>query len=250
MSAGYFARVVPAIALLGGAAAASACPFCSGPSLTLSEQVDRSDVALFVAWRETSKPSPDGSRLAWTKYEVLETLPGRDRGLSPGDVVTAIDYQPSEAGRSYLLTGYFDGIDEKVIWDPPTELPRGGFEYVRDAPPPEEPTPDRLRYFVRFLEHGENAVANDAYGEFANSPYEKIASIADAMPREDLARWVADEEIDPARLGLYGLLLGTCGGPDEAGLLGEIVLAPSDDIRIGLNGLMSGYLLAAGEPGA
>lgn len=238
-----------AACLLAVPAAATACPFCAAPSLTLAEQVDRAEIALFVTWKDATKPTADLREDAATRFEVLEALPGRDGGVEPGATVATIDYVPAEPGRTYLLTGYFDTVDEVVRWDPPEPLPREAFGYVRDVPPLDLPTPERLRYYVRFLEHPVATIANDAYGEFANAPFEQITSVSETFPREKLARWVADEATDPARLGLYGLLLGACATEAETDLLGEIVLAPADDIRIGMNGIMSGYLYAAREPG-
>jgi hypothetical protein len=102
---------------------------------------------------------------------------------------------------------------------------------------------------LNYLEFPDQMVANDAYAEFANAPYKDIAPLAEKMPRERIRRWVASEETTPTRLGLYGLFLGLCGKEEDAALMKQKIVAPTEDFRLGIDGVMSGYLLLTGADG-
>ena len=92
-------------------------------------------------------------------------------------------------------------------------------------------------------------MANDAYGEFANAPYEDIAKLKDEMPREKIRNWVTSSDTNVARLGLYGLLLGLSGTDEDARLMEKKISEPTQDFRLGIDGVMSGYLLLTGAEG-
>ncbi|HEX6986462.1 MAG TPA: hypothetical protein VF170_13850 [Planctomycetaceae bacterium] len=228
----------------------AACPFCTAPSLTLSEQASQSDVVLLAEWKEGTKDATDdGDDTASTTFEVKKVLKG---SFEPGQTIKQVGYQPGEKGELFLLTGL--GADV-VQWDIPTPFSEKAFDYLAKAPPPQTadgekvPYRERLPYFVKYLEFPDETVANDAYGEFANAPYEEIVAIKETIPREKVRGWVLDPATPPARLGLYGLLLGLSGIDEDATAMEELIAKPTDEFRIGLDGVMSGYLLLKKEPG-
>ncbi len=100
---------------------------------------------------------------------------------------------------------------------------------------------------MRFLEFPDQLVANDAFGEFANAPYKDIAAVASLLPRDKIRTWLTRPETPQTRLGLYGMLLGLCGDDSDAKLLAEKIAPNSDEFRIGLDGMISGYLLLKGD---
>ncbi len=57
--------------------------------------------------------------------------------------------------------------------------------------------------------------------------------------------------MSPERLGLYGMMLGLCGQPEDAEFLREQIgdPKPAKEFRFGTEGIMGGYLLLAGEDG-
>ena len=61
-------------------------------------------------------------------------------------------------------------------------------------PAPDADPASRLAWFVNFLEHPDITVANDAYAEVANAPYEEIALLADKLSRESVQEWVLSPE--------------------------------------------------------
>src|SRR5690606_36685121 len=87
-------------------AVSRACPFCSAPSLTLSEQVAQSDAAVLVQWASGEKPrseseasedsdqvSAPARSLGTTSYEIIEVLRGSGDDLKKGGQITIPRYR-------------------------------------------------------------------------------------------------------------------------------------------------------------
>ena len=139
---------------------------------------------------------------------------------------------------------------KQLVWDSVERVSEAAFTYVVSAPDPSLPATERLKYFVRFLEHTDALISADAYGEFANTQYEEIAKLQELYPREKLRAWIANKETSPERLGLYGMLLGLCGTQEDALFLRWQIGQPvNDDLRFGVEGLMGGLLLLERENG-
>ncbi|GAB4136560.1 MAG: hypothetical protein Tsb009_03690 [Planctomycetaceae bacterium] len=223
---------------------AHACPFCSAPSLTLSEQMAQADSVVLVKWVEGKKS--DGKIPGSTTYEIVEVSKGSKATLKPGKKIILTRFRPAKKGDLFLLMG---SKSVNIEWGSPLEVTKASYQYISKAPNPEQPVQKRLVYFMKYLEFPDLLVSNDAYAEFANAPYKDIAAIADKMPRDRIRKWVASKETPQTRLGLYGLMLGLCGKPADAELMKKKILAKSDDFRLGIDGVMSGYLLLTGEEG-
>ena len=217
------------------------CPFCEAPSLTLSEQLDGSDVVVLAEWLEADRGGD--SATAFTRFEVQKAVKGP---YEAGRVLKLEGYQSGTTGETVLLTG---GGGELLQWDLPTPISEAGFDYLMAGPPKDAPTVERLRYYLKFLEHPDELVASDAYGEFANAPFSEIEKLSAEFPADKLHVWLADATTDPARLALYGLLLGLSGDADDAKLLHDTIFESNDAYRIGIDGIMSGYLLLTRERG-
>jgi hypothetical protein len=224
-----------------------ACPFCSAPSQTLAEQVAQADGVCLVQFvkGEPAKDQDPGT----SSYEVLQVVKSPKDSLKKGDRVNLPRYRAGKAGDLFLVMGTRAGKDNAIEWGSPTEITEPAFAYVAQAPAPEVPVAKRLKYFMRFLEFPDQLVSNDAFGEFANAPYKDIAAIASLLPRDKIRGWLARPETPPTRLGLYGMLLGLCGNDNDAKLLAEKIAPNSDEFRIGLDGMISGYLLLKGNSG-
>ena len=63
-----------AVVFFAAPLAAPACPFCSAPSLTLSEQVAETDAVALVQWVEATKPTEESA--GRTKYEIVDVGKG------------------------------------------------------------------------------------------------------------------------------------------------------------------------------
>lgn len=241
---GLVALLAVAAVTLGTPSAVRACPFCNAPSLTLAEMVDQSDAVLLVEWAGGKRP--EGEMPGETTYRVVRALKNGTRTFQAGDPVTLVRYRPGEEGELSLLTG----TEVRTLeWSPPMPVDETIVRYIEKAPSPKTPTTERLAYYLDFLEFPEETIASDAYGEFANAPYDDIKKLRDKLPRERLRRWIQSDEIPPTRMGLYGLLLGLCGNRDDAAAMEEIILKPTTEFRLGIEGVMSGYVLITGTRG-
>lgn len=223
-------------------ALAAACPFCEAPGLTLGDQLAESDVVVLAEWLEADRGGAAPDNPAFTRYLVKASLKGP---YKPGKRLKLRGYESGEPGESLLLTA---GGGELLEWDLPVPMSPAGFAYLQNGPAADAPAPERLRYYLKHLEHPDDLVASDAYGEFGNVPFEEVEAIRDELPRAELAKWVADPNTDPARLAFYGMLLGLCGEPSDAAVLRKKIYTGTDAFRIGVDGLMSGLLLLEGEP--
>ena len=224
-----------------------ACPFCSAPQLTLAEQMSQTDAAVIAEWVSGTKPDFDAGTAGSTVYRIKNLINSpTNPKLELKQQITVEGYYPGEAGSSVLILGTLDG---ELSWMSPLDISEEGFEYVKNAPSPEEDPAKRLLYFIKYLESNDPLLADDAYAEFANAPYKTIASVKAHFPREKLRKWVFSDETSVTRLGLYGLMIGLCGNEVDRKLLQEKVVANDVDFRLGIDGLMAGYLILAGSEG-
>ncbi len=316
---------------------AISCPFCSAPSLTLTEQVAQSDAVVLAQW--VSATMPEGQAAGSTVYEVVSivkdpaTAPPKKKdpkdpnvaqtdavdltvgnnsaaaGIGPllpdtvvktaggssagaqtfaaadkaaevkkdenktekksepapapsttdtkssaaqlkplqkGEHITLARYRSGKKGDLFLLTGTMGTVIE---WGSPLEVTETSFNYVTQAPSTETAPETRLAYFVKFLEFPDTLISNDAYAEFANAPYKNFVPIAKQLPREKLRKWLSDPQTPQTRLGLYGMMLGLCGTPEDAELMEHKIGEKTEDFRLGIDGIIGGYLLLKGEAG-
>ncbi|MAT16618.1 MAG: hypothetical protein CMJ46_15265 [Planctomyces sp.] len=233
-----------------------ACPFCSAPSLTLSEQVNQSDAVVLVEWQSSERGTADEA--SRTTVKVVDILKQSGNGIKNGDEIVLDRYRTAEKGDRMLLLGTTG--ENTIDWDSPLDVSELSYDYIKQAPAPDLPTTERLKYYMKFLEFPEELVANDAYGEFANAPYEDISPLADKMPREKIREWIElaysedpQDQIRAAtlstRMGLYGLMLGLSGTEEDAKLLEKKITEQKTDFRLGIDGIMAGYLILRGEEG-
>jgi hypothetical protein len=92
-------------------------------------------------------------------------------------------------------------------------------------------------------------IANDAFSEFAAAPYGDIEPLADQFSGARLREWIAKPETDQARIGFYGMMLGLAGTKSDAEFLKAEINRPTETFRLGLDGMMAGYVLLMGEEG-
>lgn len=225
---------------------AQCCPFCSAPSLTLSEQVAQADAVVLVKWvtGQPAKLSDAGS----TEFEVVEIVHQPEGSkLSEGSKINLIRYRAAKAGDQFMLFG--TKVESAIEWGSPLEVTKEAYHYMRNSPKPGSEPTERLQYFLKYLETGDKMVADDAFGEFANAAYADVAKLTTELPRLKLRKWMSSKEIAPGRLGLYGMMLGLCGNDEDAKLMETKIVEPTNDFRLGIDGIMGGYLLLTGDKG-
>jgi hypothetical protein len=226
--------------------AAMCCPFCAAPEQTLTEQLGQSDAAVLVQWSSGTPADREKETVGETSYQIVEIMRQPGNELSKGATIKLDRYRPGKSGDLFLLMGSnTDGIN----WASPLEVSETSFNYLKQAPGKEVPSLKRLSYFLKFLEYSDPLIANDAYAEFAGAPYQEIAPLAEAVDPAKVRKWISNPQTVPTRLGFYGLLLGICGKEEDAEFLKQEILKPVEGYRLGIDGLMAGYLLLTRDEG-
>ncbi|MCA9015834.1 MAG: hypothetical protein KDA77_10925, partial [Planctomycetaceae bacterium] len=114
----------------------SACPFCPGPSRTLTEQLSQADTAVLVQWTESAAGTRE--QAGKTVFEVKQVIHQTKQGkLSAGDRITVNRQHQSRQGTLFLLPGT-PGTD--IHWGEPIEVTALSFRYIMQAPGLEETT--------------------------------------------------------------------------------------------------------------
>ncbi|WP_166825429.1 hypothetical protein [Thalassoroseus pseudoceratinae] len=223
-----------------------ACPFCAPTDPTLSERVSQSDAASLGQWVEAQEM--DGSKGAETKFAVLSHLKFPEK-VKPATIHVP-EFVRGQTGDLFLLLGQLDPDSESIIlWERPEAITETAFQYVNQAPAPETAPAKRLPYFHRFLEFSDPLIGDDAYAEFAKAPYEAVFAARESYSREKLRKWLTSEDVLAPRRGLYGLLLGLVGNDEDAQLLKQLIDDQSDSVRLGIDGVMAGFVLLRGNDG-
>lgn len=228
----------------GSAVAAPGCPFCPPTQPTFSEQLADSDAACLVKWvSATATKSEDDVGSATTTFEVIEVVRAPESPLEKQSKITVDYLRTGKPGEWFFLFGKRD--EGRIAWSAPIAVTEDSYQYIRQAPAIEVAAEKRLKYFLKFLEVSDSVIANDAFAEFSRAKYEDVAQLSGALPREKLRGWLESPETTKIRLGFYGLLLGICGNEDDSRFLQDQIFAPvvPDDIRLGIDGMMGGYLL-------
>jgi hypothetical protein len=153
-------------------------------------------------------------------------------------------------------------VPELISWNETLAITTDMVHYLQQLPAQTDPQPTRLAYFLTKLEHRDPLIAIDAWAEFGNASYDDVVAVRELMSPADLRRWIADKDMSPERLGLYGMMLGLAGSPEDAQFLlnqmmesepelpnGVGQATPKRAFRFGAEGLMGGYLLLTGEEG-
>lgn len=230
------------------------CPGCQNVlTPTLSERFAQADAAVLAKFVKSNKVSDDEKTPASTTLEVLQVARGSKRGLKKGTRITLPTFVDGNAGSLYFATATLKDRKAKgkavLKWADPTEVSETAYYYIVQAPSPEVSAPKRLKYFLKFFEFPDATVADDAYNEFAKTAFKNVRAAAAAFPRKQLRKWLLDEKTPQNHIGLYGLMLGLCGKAEDVPLLAKKLRHTKDEFRMGIEGVIAGYLMLTGDKG-
>jgi hypothetical protein len=178
-------------------------------------------------------------------FEVVDIARQPAHEFSPGQMLTVPSAVTGNAGDLFLLLG---DVGAKVTWSRPTAMTEKAFVYIRKTPSPWDDS-SSIPYYIEHLESPDKLIATDVFEVLSRIPPADLTRFRDRISRDAVRRWVESPETPPNRLSLYGLLLGLTGTPDDRDYLEKRILTPTGEFRAGLDGLMLGYLLLAGEDG-
>jgi len=225
---------------------AEACPFCGAAQMTLSEQLAAADAAVLVQWSSGVKDEAD--KPGTTTYQIKEVVKG-PKTTTKEQKITLDRFRAAKPGELFFILGTDMGEGKGVEWGSPLEVTETSYQYMAQAPSPEAPPAKRLAYFLKFLEFSDPIISNDAFAEFANAQYKDVEQLASQLPRDLIRKWINNPETQATRLGLYGMMIGLCGDDSDAEMLEKRILVKTDEFRLGIDGLMGGYLLIKKDKG-
>ncbi len=225
------------VAVLGLNRPVSACPFCDAVSQTFAEEIDSMNLAILVKYVRKGELDPATEEIASSVFEVVEVLKG-DGSVQPGQELN-IHYFGKTTEGLFVVMGT-EGPD--VIWTSPISLSKDGVEYLRNVVQLPD-SPQRLEFFLKYLEHPDEMLARDAYDEFANAPYKDIVELGPTLDHDQVVAWINDTTTVPvSRRRLYLTMLSVCGTDKDADMLEESMQSDDPDVRAGLNAMVACYL--------
>ena len=256
-----FTVLLTLLALLVQAVRVEACPFCSAVSLTFAQEIAQSQAAVIARLVEgppaaALSPRAEGP-LPKGKFAVVEALKGsglvEEAGLLGADAkpIETILLEDKPAGSLFLLMGV---EPPNLVWSSPIPVSDRAVEYLRKLGDLPEKGPDRLAFFQKHLEDGDETLARDAYDEFAVAPYDDIRGLESRMDPTQLLAWIENPKVQANRRRLYATMLGVCGTKADAERIAEILarenLPPEKaDVRSGLDALIACYVTLRGPEG-
>lgn len=241
------------VSLLAGSAwlglavhGALGCPFCSNQGKTLAENVNEASLVVYAQLanaRQTPTTDPDKptEQTDMTIVKVIKSHPilaGRKQFVLPRYIGAA-----EKESVKYLL---FAEVVKGTI-DPyrglPVDNPRFVDYLAESVRLAKAPPKERLAFFFRHLDDKDEAISRDAYSEFAAAPYKDVAAASSSYDPQRVAGWLKDKDTPSYKIGLFGLLLGTCGGPEHAKLLRELIDDKDKRPLTGIDGMLGGYAI-------
>lgn len=228
-----------------------ACSFCSSSwsaRATLRDHLSRASVVLQGTLANPSLDAADNGR---TEFHLQAVLKG-DSTLAGQRQLVIPRYLPvlGDTPREHLIFGHLN----KNLLDPIHGLPANParVEYLQALARLDPRDPVKLLgfYFAR-LDSPDPEVASDAFIEFARASDHAIFAAARQFDPARLRKLIAHPQTPPERLGVFGLILGACGGPEDANFLAQLLrLQPRPErISSALSGLLAGYILLQPDQG-
>jgi hypothetical protein len=235
------------LAVLAAAPAAAACSLCN-PNIqqtsTFREDAAQARMILYGTVVKSALTGGGG---------------GPGNGVSDFTIKTVLKSDPYLRGKTSLQIPRYVPVDRN---DPPKyllfcDLYQGQPDVFRGLPVKSEAAAvyvkgllavqakgrvEVLRYCFDYLGHPERELANDAFLEFAKASDQEMGQVAPKLSAEKLRGWLKDPQTPENRLGVYALLLGACGGEQDAALLRAMAEKPTPRTEAALDGLLGGYV--------
>lgn len=233
---------------------AMACPGCTPIQTSFGQDIRESDVALLVELVEMP-PDADGDgfppglgeEVKPSKFRIVEVLKGGEHVKSMKVIETPY-LGSAKIGSPFLLKGVVD--NKEVVWVYPDELSKRSRKYILDGMKLPESGPDRLAFFMNYLEDEDEILRRDAYDEFAFSTYDDLKALAPRLPHAELLARVKNPEITGARRRLYFTMIGACGKKSDLAFLEEILNSKDRAQHEScLDAIIGAYLAVSGPDG-
>lgn len=232
------------VGLLGDQVAHAKMPWPNEKPI-FAEQLAESEAFVLVQW--VSGKENEAKQEGSTEFTIKEIVRSPMGEFSIGQKISLREYSPSNPGDLFILIRTRADREQKFAWRTRQRVTDASFKYIVQAPAPDVPIGQQLDYYATFLESSDPLIADDAFRAVVNAPFGALRQLSEKLPRQKVFQWLTSPNTPVTRIGLYGQMLGVCGNSDDAKYLEEKAL--QKDYRVGMHGLMCGYLLLTGEKG-
>ncbi|HTN76751.1 MAG TPA: hypothetical protein VL096_15940 [Pirellulaceae bacterium] len=228
------------------AASACACPFCESATPSWLTQIREADIAV-IAKVTAVKPAAANAPipLVEVQLEVLQSLAEAAPRAEPKSFRCELLETP-QVGSQWLFSGA--GEPERN-WQPVSALTDARARYLQAALQLPREGNARWQFFYAYLENADEALATDAYGEFAIAPFAAVQAFQPHLKRAQLWQWIRSEKTPEQRRGLYYTMLGLCGTPADAQELELLLTTPEKRPPGGFDALVACYLTLRADAG-
>jgi hypothetical protein len=214
---------------------------------TFAERFSEAEVSVVARWvasQEGSKETPGR-----TAYRVERILKGNQVNRVDHLIYVNAHY-PAKPVDRFIVLGAKNTETNQIDWYSWLNISPTNIPYIVHAPSPQIEQAKRLPYFIKFINHSDSSIADDALAETSKSSIRDFQQITSQLPREEIRKWLNDAaNNDGTRVAVYGLMLGVCGDASDATLLEKRILIKADEYRMGIDAVMCGYLLLTKEKG-
>ncbi len=101
---------------------------------------------------------------------------------------------------------------------------------------------DALVKYAQYLNNSDQAVADDAFLEFAKSNDQDVGRASKRLDPAFVRGLVHDPKMDADRLSVFAFLLGGCGNAQDARYLRSFLDPPNRAVERALDGILAGYI--------
>lgn len=224
-----------------------ACPFCEATSPTWLQTVAEAETAVIARAVKVQSPAKgdDVVPLVDVTFELVEVLRGQEQLRGTRQFHCELLETP-RVGAQWLLNG---AGAPQISWSPLAELTPERAKYFATARKLPSTGNARWQWFYQYLEHADELLAADAYGEFAGAPFAEVQGFGSEIKRAQLWQWIRREQTPEHRRGLYYTMLGVCGTAADVTTLEALLVTPEKRPPGGFDALIACYLSLRGEAG-
>lgn len=232
-------------------AVAVGCPFCSAVTNTFSEDIAGMDVVFIgrltnpgqEANASSAASDPPATSLA--SFRVDKILKGKDL-LGASRTISTPFFGDAQQGDSFLVMG---SDPSNLSWSAPLRVNERQQAYLLELMALPKEGPARLVFFQEYLQDEDPMLAQDAYDEFARSPYDVVKQLKDQMDHDQLVEWIEDPNVSASHRRLYLTMLGICGSEEDLPMLERRMRSSEAADKSGLDALIACYLTLRGPEG-
>jgi hypothetical protein len=105
---------------------------------------------------------------------------------------------------------------------------------------------ETLLFYFRYLDHPDEAIATDAYLEFARSTDKEVGEVAKHLSPAPLRKLLGDPKTPADRLGMFAFLMGGCGNDQDAACLEKLIKQPPERVANAPIGIDQGVWTCGG----